>query len=155
MKRIMLIAVVAGMLTGCGWRGHCVNSRSYKLGEEKTTAVGAPILQSGCFTRIREPQGLTRTLLKDEAKEDTDFSPQIDQEILYSGRNGNVLNLAYREYTENGYARQPFFQQLTYDVGGSNTIVFRDWTITVLDSNNEHIKFKVVKEPIRPETEPR
>lgn len=41
-----------------------------------------------------------------------------------------------------------------YDIGKSDAIVFQDWVIKVIDSSNERIKFKVVKEPVRPEIDP-
>jgi hypothetical protein len=69
------------------------------------------------------------------------------KELLYSGREGDVLHITYREYSVRGLARTPFFQQVYYDLKNSHEIVFQDWVLQVLDANNQQIKFKVVNEP--------
>jgi hypothetical protein len=50
-----------------------------------------------------------------------------------------------------GLTRTPFFQHVYYDLKTSDTIVFQDWVLKVLDTNNQNIRFKVVKEPPQPE----
>lgn len=152
--KLIILVVCALVLAGCGWNHPCVNPRSYKLGEEITTPVGSALVQSGCFAYRYDPRGITRSIFGRVSEMDEYAQPRIDQEILYSGRQGDTLHVTYREYTYDGYARAPFFQQLYYDMGKSDAIVFQDWVIKVIDSSNERIKFKVVKEPIRPEIDP-
>lgn len=42
------------------------------------------------------------------------FIPGFKYELLFSGRNNNYLNFAYREYTPDNVARPAFFQNVTY-----------------------------------------
>jgi hypothetical protein len=84
-----------------------------------------------------------------------------DKELIYSGRESDVLHITYREYYQwrdhktgsvSSYARTPFFQQVFYDLMKSDMIVFEVWELQVLDANNQHIKFNVVKEPAQQES---
>lgn len=151
MKRIIVGFLAVAFLSGCGWYRNCNDSRSYKLGEEITSTVGSPIIQTGCYSASYEPRGLNQR----QPQKDEYFTPLLESELIYSGREGNTLHVTYREYTFNQsydqIARSPFFQQLYYDLGASKSIVFQDWIIDVIESTNQHIKFKVVKEPVRRE----
>lgn len=176
MKRLSITALVFVLLlliVGCGWNKVCLKERkstSYNLGEGKITIVGAEMVQttsygyilekrgsftfmpiSNCIITRYEPTGLNLTLLnrKPEVIDDSQIDEtlvSIGRELLYAGREGNILHLTYREYTFNGMARTPFFQNLYYDLKTSNTIMFQNWSILVLDANNQQIRFKVIKE---------
>lgn len=139
--------------SSCGWSRDCTNSRSYLLGEERTSTVGSPLIQSGCFAATYQPRGLNSALWQRKPVNDEYYTPTIEKELIYSGREGDTLHIAYREYafnwTYDQTARPAFFQQLYYDLGPSKTIVFQDWSIDVIESNNQEIRFKVVKEPPR------
>jgi hypothetical protein len=142
-KIICLFAVI--LLFGCGWNHQCLKTGSYNIGEEKMAVVGSEIVQGGCFAARWNPSGAIVRLLRDPY-DDTYFTPWIDKELLYAGREGDTLHITYREYSINGIARTPFFQQVYYDLKRSNEIIFQDWTIQVIDANNQQIRFKVVKE---------
>jgi len=152
MKRKALMFILLLPLVACGWNHQCIKPRSYNLEEEKITAVGSEMVQDGCFAYRWEPTGIISRSLRtpyDEVGERL-----LDRELLYAGREGNVLHITYREYSTQviggqiaNYARQPFFQQLFYDLKKSDKIVFQDWVIQVLDANNQQIRFKVVEEP--------
>jgi hypothetical protein len=131
-------------IVSCGWNHLCVKPRSYNLGEEKIAPVGSEMVQDGCFVYQWEPTGLNKHLWQRKSYEEV--GNVLERELLYAGREGSVLHVTYREYVSN-YARQPFFQQLFYDLKTSDKIVFQDWVIQVTDANNQEIKFKVVKEP--------
>lgn len=94
------------------------------------------------------PAGLNRSLLNRSPYNDASRQ-WIDRELLYAGREGDVLHITYREYSVMGHARAPFFQQVYYDLKTSDAVVFQDWVLQVLDANNQRIRFKVIKEPSR------
>lgn len=154
MKRQALALVLLLSIVACSWHHPCTKTRSYNLGQEKIATVGSEMVQIGCFAARWEPVGLHQIFRK--PFDDVDFKPLIDKELLYAGREGNVLHLTYREFfrfrdhktgIETSYARQPFFQQVYYDLKTSDTVVFQDWVLQLLDANNQQIRFKVVKEP--------
>jgi hypothetical protein len=63
-------------------------------------------------------------------------------ELVYSGRTGDSIRIAYREYSPQDLARTAFFQELTYSVS-EPVIRFRDLEITVSEATNSSIKFVV------------
>lgn len=166
MKRLSLTALVLILLLpiiACGWKQQCTKYTSYSLGEEKIAAVGSEMVQTGCFASREDPMGLNRSLWKRSSQVAPYwFQPYLDRELLYAGREGDVLHITYREYsgrvTPEGavgsYARTPFFQQVYYDLKTSDAVVFQDWVLKVLDANNQQIRFKVVIGPPQPEIPP-
>jgi len=71
------------------------------------------------------------------------------QELLYSGIEGKILKLEYREYNvENGITliKDAYKQNLSYDISDSDTIRFRQTKIKVLNANSSEIKFIVLSE---------
>jgi hypothetical protein len=163
MRYQALVLVLLLPLVACGWNQQCTNYTSYNLGEEKIAAVGSEMVQDGCFAPREDPTGLNRSLLKKSFRAAPYWFPAyLDRELIYAGREGDVLHLSYREYysrvTPEGaagsYARPAFFQQVYYDLKTSDAIVFQDWLLKVLDANNQQIRFKVVIGPPHPEIPP-
>lgn len=123
-----------------------------------TAVVGAAMIQTGCFEIKYEPSGLNRTLWNREPETHA-YGPAVERELLYSGREGDILHITYREYanrTDSGgsvgsYIRADFTQNVSYDLKTSDMIVFKGWELQVLEASNHLIRFKVVKEPALPE----
>jgi hypothetical protein len=65
-------------------------------------------------------------------------------ELIYQGRDGDVVRIAYREYTEN-LARPAFSQDLTYtlDEAGSTSVRFKDVSLTIHGADNNEIRYTV------------
>lgn len=63
-------------------------------------------------------------------------------ELVYSGRSGDTIRIAYREYSPQDLARTAFFQELTYSVS-EPLIRFKDLEIEVSEATNSSIKFVV------------
>lgn len=64
------------------------------------------------------------------------------KELLYGGRSGDTIKVAYREF-RNNLAAQAFYQELAYDLSESKTIRFRGMVIDVREATNSHIRFTV------------
>lgn len=64
--------------------------------------------------------------------------------FLYNGKSQNTIKIQYREY-KNDFARQAFYQDLTYDLSESKTIGFKGMTIDIIEATNSKIKFIVRK----------
>jgi hypothetical protein len=118
------------------------------------------MMQNGCFAERWLPTGLNKSLNR-SPYDDVYFEPWIDKELLYAGREGDILHITYREYYllfdyKTGkvisHARPAFYQQVYYDLKKSDAVVFQDWVLQVLDANNQQIRFKVIKEPPRIES---
>jgi hypothetical protein len=123
------------------------------MSTEYTTNVGNSIVKTGCFEVRKDPRPFFRDVLKRPShfNDDKDVN-YVTSEILYSGLEGNTLHLTYREFTDQGFARSPFYQQLYYDLSKSQKVVFQEWLIDIIEANNGFLKYKVVNEPVRPAT---
>jgi hypothetical protein len=67
----------------------------------------------------------------------------LRRELLYVGSTGNTLEISYREFRA-GYAAPAFFQSLKYDLNVSHVIRFQNFTIEVLQSDNQKIAYKIL-----------
>lgn len=65
-------------------------------------------------------------------------------ELLYQGRSGDVVRIAYREYTDN-LARPAFSQEITYtlDPGQPTLVQFRNVSLTIEEADNSKIVYTV------------
>lgn len=67
-------------------------------------------------------------------------------EIIYTGKNGDNINLVYREFTHTNLARPSFYQNLTYNMAESKTIRFRKLQMEIKEASNQLITLKVVSD---------
>lgn len=78
------------------------------------------------------------------------FTAAIEGELLYSGISGSTLKLQYREFVDGAgmmLARQPFFQELTYDLSKSDEIAFRDIKIKILSADSSKLAYEILSGP--------
>lgn len=64
------------------------------------------------------------------------------KELVYGGRSGDTIKVVYREF-RGTLAAQDFYQELAYDLSGSNTVRFRGMAIEVREATNSKIRFIV------------
>jgi len=114
--------------------------KSFTINQVQSVNVGASMIAVEDITYEKRWVGLmySQTGYQESATEDS-----FKEELIYTGRSGNIINVSYREYKQN-FARPAFYQELHYDFGASDIIVFRNYRIKVLDANNEQITFKVL-----------
>lgn len=125
-----LIAVFAVSISGC-WAYRC--GKNYSLNTDQERNVGEPMVLMETFLEHKRTQ----------ERYDGPHDGTWRQELIYTGRSGSTIGVTYREYA-NDFARPAFFQDLKYDLDDSDTIVFRDWRLRVLEANNQHIRFAVM-----------
>jgi hypothetical protein len=73
--------------------------------------------------------------------------PYINYELIYGGKDLTGLHIVYREYTNEGIARQAFYQNLNYE-RNAKTIRFKDTVIEVISADNQKINFRVLEDDI-------
>ena len=86
--------------------------------------------------------------LKSQKTQVQNSGPYINYEIVYSGINGKTINLLYREYDREDFAKTAFFQNLSYTIDDTEPtmIRFRDLEIKVTKAGNEGVEFTVIKD---------
>jgi hypothetical protein len=68
----------------------------------------------------------------------------FQQTLIYNGKVGNKLNIAYREFSAN-HARPAFNNSVEYDLTESNIVGYKGAQIEVIEATNRHIKYKVIR----------
>jgi hypothetical protein len=124
---LLCALIVSGCIPGA--------EKGYVLGEEVKTSVGSTM------TWWR-PKGTIN------AK--TWGAEQVRKELVYAGISGTTIKVSYKEFYESGgdsYARQPFYQELTYDIATDKEINYQDMRILVLSADSKRIVFKILSEP--------
>ncbi|MPX82949.1 hypothetical protein [Moraxella catarrhalis] len=71
-------------------------------------------------------------------------SNSFQQTLLYNGKVGNKINIAYREFSSD-LARPAFNNDVEYDLSESNQIGYKGALLEVIEANNQMIKYKVIK----------
>ncbi|MEK9877461.1 MAG: hypothetical protein VW684_12440 [Betaproteobacteria bacterium] len=75
--------------------------------------------------------------------------PSVRQELIYNGRIENDIKFVYRELATlpngNSIMRDPFQQEVQYDLSDSDTIGFKGMRLKVLDATNTEITYEVLR----------
>ena len=101
--------------------------------------VSTPIVVEAACYEGGSPQEIFRSI----------NSPQdFQQTLIYSGSNGSIINVSYREFT-GGIARDAFSNNVEYDMDKSNVIRYKGAEIEVIKYDNRSINYKVLK-PFKP-----
>ena len=69
----------------------------------------------------------------------------FNYELIYSGINNVSMNISYREYTRENYARPAFYQNLTFQPNAKQ-VRFRDFVIEILEATNDKMVYKVLSD---------
>jgi len=70
-------------------------------------------------------------------------------ELVYNGRSGNTVSLAYHEYAPGPMGAQSterYHEPLLYELKKSRRIVFRQMEIEILDASNAGVTFRVLRD---------
>lgn len=70
--------------------------------------------------------------------------PSINKELIYNGRIENQLKFIYREFSNEGFARAAFTQEVQYDLNESNVIGFKGARIKIVKATNREIEYEVL-----------
>ena len=110
------------------------------------TSVGTAFLvdQDGTVETRKTWVGLLYA--EDGYKVETIYSRDfLRRELIYSGRSGSTVEVAYREF-RGGYAAPAFSQNLKYDLRESAVISFQEFRIKVIEATNNSITYQVVSD---------
>jgi hypothetical protein len=73
------------------------------------------------------------------ATEDT-----FQQTLIYNGKVGNKVNIAYREFS-GSLARPAFNNSVEYDLSESGVVGYKGAQLEILEATNQHIKYRVLR----------
>lgn len=67
----------------------------------------------------------------------------FEQQLLYTGAEGNILKFSYREF-QNDKARAAFTVDATYDISKDKILRFKQCSLEVISVNNQSITYKLL-----------
>jgi len=131
--------------------------------KRKTIALGLLLLACSCtatyridrydlnkryITEAGSPMVVTETCWGDSyTKAATSKNCIFLREIVYSGREGHLIHIAYKEYTGingNYSSEESFLQNVSYDLEESDIISCRDIYFKVIEASETSIEFMVI-----------
>jgi len=68
----------------------------------------------------------------------------FQQTLIYNGRVGSKINIAYREFS-NSMARPAFNNNVEYDLSESKVIAYKGAELEVLEATNQQITFRLIR----------
>lgn len=146
-RTVFLIALISLFLTGCTSTAlESKQFKSYAVGRAVTANVGAVFLinQKGKVEKIKRWVGLFNSPTGWQVDEvySSDF---VRKELVYSGKSGSTIEVAYREY-RGGLAAPAFYQSVKYDLNESDVVGFQNFKFQVLDASNSLIKVVILQD---------
>ncbi len=109
------------------------------VNSDSEVCVSTPfVVEAACYEN-GDPQEISRSI---------DSPQDFQQTLIYSGSNGSVIYVSYREFT-GGMARDAFSNNVEYDMAKSNIIRYKGAEIEVIKYDNRSINYKVLK-PFKP-----
>ena len=145
MKILAALALVA--LAGCAAQTLNVRPmKSYTVGQPLRASVGGTLLsaQKGELRTTRRWVGILNSPDGWETRTDP-MSDFVKQELLYSGKTGNIIEFAYREF-RGGYAAPAFYQGVKYDLSESKVVTFQNYKIEVYTATNSEFTGKLLSD---------
>ncbi|KAF0146962.1 MAG: hypothetical protein FD143_3152 [Ignavibacteria bacterium] len=129
MKKIFVLLLLC---SACNWNVDYFN-KSYEIGQELKSNIGASMIyvDEGVYNK---PNNI--------------IAKGSRIELVYSGREGNVIKVMYREYFYRLgalYIKDGFTQNLQYNLSDGNEIVFQNKKFRVIEANNQFIRFIVLE----------
>ena len=81
--------------------------------------------------------------LNKKLSQDTLRSDSFQQTLLYNGKIGNKITLAYREFSS-GIARSAFSNNVDYDLSESTTVGYKGSRLEVVKATNTELTYRVL-----------
>jgi hypothetical protein len=153
MKKAMMMVLLV-FLAGCATTGPEVKiDKNYQVGVEKHAAIGEAMVSQDHTTTLGTNEQMAKTFAAVAAgpyapppsADPCAMGDKFRQELIYTGRTGDTMKITYREY-KCDLARPSFFQDLTYDLSQSSTVVFKNFKLNILKADNEGVTFTVTSD---------
>ncbi len=65
------------------------------------------------------------------------------EKLIYKGRSGNTVFITYMRKDS---TRPAFYKELSYDLALTDTILFKNYSIRILDASDNYIRFIVIED---------
>jgi hypothetical protein len=150
-----VLLVLISFVSGCGHQCQLIRhsyTTNYEIGEIYTALKGQNIAKLKDYYVCK---GYETTVIKYEnflCDSFINYSGNtcgyINYELIYAGMNNVSMNITYKEYSRNDYARPLFYQNLTFEPKAKQ-IRFKDFVIEILEANIDYIKYKILSDGLK------
>ncbi len=121
-----------------------VHSKNYTLNVEEQASIGRPMVLSEYITYVRSKSGEGQVAELDSWQfSDYPTSDKSKEVLIYNGRTENTLHIFYKKY-EGKFDSPRLSRELTYDLGYSDIIEFKNFKIKVIHATDEYIRYLVL-----------
>ena len=72
----------------------------------------------------------------------------VNFELIYGGINSVSLNMSYKEYSREDYARTAFYQDLTFEPNAKQ-IRFKDFIIKIIEATNDKLVYQILADNLK------
>jgi hypothetical protein len=105
--------------------------RSYQIGAEHKVMMGEPMILIFNYKKNQKGDSISERMMI--------------QELTYSGKTQNTIQIIYREYHQG--MSGPMVEDLEYEWPRYNVIDFQAGRIQVMEANDRYIRFKMLSHP--------
>ena len=67
------------------------------------------------------------------------------EEFIYTGRSNSTIHISYKQYKKI-LSSPASSQELAFDLASSDTIIFKNYKIKILNATPEYIRFRVLSD---------
>lgn len=145
-NKISLTVICCFLITGCAYikTKRDVHFKSYTLNIEEQSSLGAPMITS----ELTQYAGGARAYdLTEEQDQWQSFEYPTEhpfkEQLIYNGRSENIISISYKLYKKK-LSFPSSSRELTFDLGYSDIIEFKNYKIKILNATNEYIRFMVL-----------
>lgn len=125
------------MVNDLGWREAAGGLKVSKKDPKKIEIfTHYPIVKIRAFV----PKPIPRMEFKEVTSA---HDPSFEQELIYNGLSGSTIKFIYREF-HSDFIREPFTQEIQYDLNQQKVIGFKRARIEVIEATNTLLKYKVL-----------
>jgi hypothetical protein len=141
MTKILLLAMVVGLLMMCGCASQQINTTCRihpELNKEMQANDGQSLAQKEVCASRQEWRGLTQGGIVDAGE-------CRSIELIYLGKSGDSIRIAYREFIKD-MARPIFSSNVSYPATAGKLII-RNTEFEIMSVEEDHIKYKLISTP--------
>lgn len=145
-NKLFLTVLCCFFITGCSYitTRRDVHFKSYTLNIEEQSSLGTPMITS----ELTQYAGGSRKYdLAEEQDQWQSFEYPTEhpfkEQLIYNGRSENIITISYKLYKKK-LSFPSSSQELSFDLGSSDIIEFKNYKIRVLNATNEYIRFMVL-----------
>ncbi len=120
--------------------------KSYTLNVDEQASTGVPMITAG-YATYATAAGRRNLVEEQDGWESFEYATNdlFKEEFIYTGRSNSTIHISYKQYKKI-LSSPASSQELTFDLGSSDTITFKNFQIKIMNATNDYIRFRVLSD---------